>query len=93
MQQVFDKPVALPAIAGIRPLPTAVAPNEADVTLAFGVSASGKVRDIERLDDNEKDEAQANRLIRQLRKTPFRPRIEAGQPVETEKLVKAFQIQ
>lgn len=93
VQQLFAEPVALPAIAGIEPLPPAVAPNEATVTLAFGVSAYGRVQDIERLDDNEEDDTQANRLMRQLRKTPFRPRIEAGQPVETEKLVKAFHIQ
>jgi tetratricopeptide (TPR) repeat protein len=93
VQQLFGTPVALPAIAGINPLPPAVAPTEATVTLAFGVSAYGKVRDIERLDDNENDDSQASRLMRQLRKTIFRPRIEAGQPVETEKLVKAFNIQ
>jgi len=91
--QLFGEPVALPAIADLSPLPPVVAPEQADVTLEFAVNERGRVEDIERLDDNEAEDRQAYRLMKQLRKTTFRPRFEAGQPVETEKLVKAFDIQ
>lgn len=92
-QQLFGEPVALPDIADMSLLPPEVEPNESAVTLAFGVTEYGRVQDVERLDNNEEDDTQAFRLMRQLRKITFRPRFEAGQPVETEKLVKAFQIQ
>ncbi len=92
-RQLFGEPVALPAIAGIDLLPPVVEPDEAAITLAFGVSESGRVHDIERLDDNDEADSQAYRLMRELRKTTFRPRFEAGQPVETENIVKAFHIQ
>lgn len=92
-QQVFGQPVALPDFAGLNPLPRAVDPAQANVLLAFGVSDNGRVQDVERMDDNEEQDRQAARLMRQLRRTTFRPRFEAGQPVETEKLVKAFNIQ
>ena len=92
-QQFFGEPVALPDIAGIALLPPVVPPNKAAVTLAFNVNEYGRVRDLERLDDNEEDDRQAYRLMRKLRKTAFRPRFEAGQPVETENIVKAFDIQ
>jgi tetratricopeptide (TPR) repeat protein len=92
-QQWFAEPVALPDIADLNPLPPVVEPGEDAVTLAFGVTEYGRVQDLERLDDNEKDDTQAFRLMRQLRKTTFRPRIEAGEPVETQKLVKAFHLQ
>jgi hypothetical protein len=93
LQQLFGEPVALPAIAELNPLPPTVDPRQADVLLAFGVSEEGRVRDLQRMDDNEADDRQASRLMRQLRRTTFRPRFEAGQPVETERLVKAFNIQ
>ncbi|MCB1689653.1 MAG: tetratricopeptide repeat-containing protein [Halioglobus sp.] len=92
-QQLFGEPVALPAIADMHPLPPVVEPNKAAVTLAFGVSEGGRVHDVERLDDNEDSDKQAYRLMRELRNTTFRPRFEAGQPVETQNIVKAFQIQ
>ena len=92
-QQLFGEPVALPDIAALNPLPPRVAPEQADILLAFAVSAKGKVHDLERVDDNEVGSRRASRLIRQLRRTTFRPRFEAGQPVETENIVKAFDIQ
>ena len=78
--------------ANLNPLPPVVAPEEADILLAFGVSERGQVRDLERVDDKALESRQASRLIRLLRKTPFRPKFEAGQPVETEKIVKAFTV-
>jgi hypothetical protein len=98
MQQLFGEPVALPDIEDLSPLPPTVDPKQADVLLAFGVSEEGRVQDLQRMDndqadDNETDDKQASRLMRQLRRTTSRPRFESGQPVETEQLVKAFNIQ
>ena len=92
-RQLFGEPVALPDIADVSPLPPTVDPKQADVLLAFGVSEEGRVQDLQRMDENAADDRQAARLMKQLRRTTFRPRFEAGQPVETEKLVKAFNIQ
>ena len=92
-RQLFGAPVALPDIADLSPLPPTVDPQQADVLLAFGVNEQGRVQDLQRMDDNAAQDRQASRLMRQLRRTTFRPRFEAGQPVETEKLVKAFTFQ
>jgi len=91
-KSIFGEPVPLPAIANLNPLPPVVAPEQGDILLAFGVSESGRVRDVERMDDKASEDRQASRLMRQLRNTPFRPKFEAGQPVETEKIVKAFAV-
>jgi len=93
LRQLFGEPVPLPAIADLSPLPPTVDPREADVLFAFSVSEYGRVQDLERMDDNEADDRQASLMMRQLRRTTFRPRFAAGQPLETEKLVKAFNIQ
>jgi hypothetical protein len=92
-RQLFGEPVALPDITELSPLPPTVDPQQADILLAFGVSEKGQVQDLQRIDDNATGDRQAARLMKQLRGTTFRPRFEAGQPVETEKLVKAFNIQ
>ena len=36
--------------------------------------------------------ALANRVMRKLRKTLFRPRFEEGEPVDTETIVRAYEI-
>lgn len=90
--QLFGEPVPLPDIDGMRPLPPSVPPAEGTLQVAFGVTASGKVVEMERLDDNEIEKHKVNRLLRSLRRTVFRPRFEAGEPVATERLVKAYDI-
>ncbi|MCP4468286.1 MAG: tetratricopeptide repeat protein [Halieaceae bacterium] len=90
---LFGEPVPLPDFEAVNTLPPAVKPEEADILLSFNVSDRGRVRELERLDENDIDERRASRLMRQLRNTTFRPRIEAGQPVEAEHIVKAFDIQ
>jgi tetratricopeptide (TPR) repeat protein len=92
MQQLFAQPVALPDFTDESPLPPVVDPDQGDVLFTFGVSEQGRVKDIERLDENEELDGPAYRLMRQLRNTTFRPRFEAGQPLETDKVVKAFQL-
>ncbi len=91
-EDLFGEPVALPDFDNLSTLPPAVAPGQGDILLAFGVSERGRVYDLERMDDRELAGRQASRLMRTLRKTPFRPRFEAGQPVETEQVVRAFDV-
>ena len=95
IDHLFGEPVALPDIASLRPLPPTVATAEANILLEFGVNERGRVVNLERRDEAEDDsrKPRANRLMRRLRKTKFRPRFEAGQPVETEKIVRAFNIE
>jgi len=93
LQKVFGQPIALPDVAGLTPLPPAVDPKEAEIVLEFTVDAKGKVQDLERIDANDDHNKQAKQLMNRLRKTTFRPRFADGQPQETEKMVKAFNVQ
>ena len=94
IDQLFGTAVALPDMDGIRPLPPQVDTAEADILLEFGVTERGRVVDLERIDDDEDvNRARANSVMRQLRKTRFRPRLEAGEPVETEKIVRAYEVE
>lgn len=88
----FAEPVPLPDMDGIRPLPPAVNADQGDILLEFGVDPRGRVVDLVRQDEYEERDARATRLMRELRKTKFRPRFEAGEPVGTEKLVRAYDI-
>lgn len=90
--ELFADPVALPAVAGLSeygPLPTG---DGGDILLEFAVTAGGKVEQLHRVDDNSEANGFANRLMRKLRKTPFRPRfnLETGEPVDTENLAVAY---
>ena len=94
IDHLFGEPVALPDIAGVRRLPPTVDTAEANILLEFGVNGRGRVVNLERLDESEESDATTgSRLMRTLRKTKFRPRFEAGQPIETEKIVRAFNIE
>ena len=93
IEQLFAEPVALPNLDGLRSLPSAVEPAQDNILLEFGVTKKGRVIDLERMDVNEVNEAKANRLMRRLRKTKFRPRFEGGEPVDTEKVVRAYGIE
>ncbi|MDE0929822.1 MAG: hypothetical protein OSA77_03980 [Halioglobus sp.] len=93
LHRTFGQPVALPDIAGLAPLPPSIDPKEADVLIEFTVDEKGRVQDLDRLDDNEQSAKQAKQLMNQIRKTAFRPRFADGQPLETEKIVKAFNVQ
>ena len=85
--------MALPNLDGVRPLIEVESPEIGDILLEFGVNERGRVVDLERIDDNEDgNQAQANRVMRQLRKPRFRPRLEAGEVVETEKIVRAYEV-
>ncbi len=83
-ERLFGAPAPLPDLDGVRPLPPNASPDMADLLLEFTVSPGGRVVDMTRLDENLENESKANRLMRQLRKTRFRPRFEGVEPVETE---------
>jgi len=90
--ELFAEPVALPAVTGLdahAPLPSV---DGGDILLEFAVTADGKVARLSRVDDSNEANGFANRLMRKLRKTPFRPRfdLETGEPVDTENLIVAY---
>lgn len=89
---LFAEPVALPAIPGARALPPAVTPADNTLEVAFTVSESGRVSDMERVDENELSSGLANRVMRTLRKTQFRPQLAMGEPVVTENVTRAYVI-
>ena len=94
VERLFGQPVALPNLDGVRPLAEVGDPEQGDILLEFGVTEHGKVVDLARIDANEDtNEAAANRVMRKLRKTRFRPRFDAGEPVKTEKVVRAYAVQ
>ena len=94
IENMFGEPVALPDIEGISPLPPAVAADQGDILIQFGVSPRGQVIDLVRLDEgkSDKDKVKANRLMRKVRKTKFRPRYAGGEPIITENIVRAYEI-
>lgn len=89
-QQLLGAPAALPALEGVEALPPVVPLERANAVLEFGVTAHGRVVDLDRVDDNDDNDAKVNRLMRSLRKTQFRPRFEGGKAVDTEKVVWAY---
>ena len=82
----------MPQLQGLRPLPQAVSAEQGNILVEFGVDSRGRVRDLERLDENEDSDAAASRLLRVLRDTRFRPRFEANEPQDTVGLVRAYDI-
>ncbi|MEH6587276.1 MAG: hypothetical protein V7720_12005 [Halioglobus sp.] len=90
---IFGAPVELPNLDGARHLPPTAPPERANLLLEFGVNQQGKVYDLERLDENELNKAKANNLMRTLRRTQFRPRLAMGEPQDTEKVTRAYEIE
>jgi hypothetical protein len=82
-ERLLGTPQPLPALANLRPLPEPVGAEQGDLLIEFGVDAFGKVQDLHRLGDEAANEAAANRLLRKLRRTRFRPRFVDGQAVAT----------
>lgn len=93
LAELFGEPAELPAIEGASRLPMTVAPEDANLQLQFGVDKRGKVVELERVDENELNEAAANRVMRALRRTQFRPRLAMGEPQDTETVTRAYEIQ
>ncbi len=92
IQSLFGEPVELPDDDTIRYLPTPVTPEQGNLLLQFSVSASGRVQNLERIDDNNVDQRTANRIMRTLRQTLFRPRLAASGPVDSDTVTRAYAI-
>jgi len=90
--ELFGEPVPLPALEGIDVHGPLAVEGDGDILLGLAVAADGKVSNLERLDDSGEANGLANRLMRALRKTPFRPRFDlaSGTPVATDNLVMAY---
>ena len=90
--ELFGEPVPLPALEGINVHGPLAVEGDGDILLGLAVAADGKVSNLERLDDSGEANGLANRLMRALRKTPFRPRFDlaSGTPVATDNLVMAY---
>ncbi|MFT4874854.1 hypothetical protein [Congregibacter sp.] len=91
-EQLLGTPRPLPRLEGVRSLPEPSNEQDGLLLLEFGVSERGKVTDIVRLDDNIRNDDKAGDIISRLRRTPFRPRISDGMPVDTEGLRWAYDI-
>jgi tetratricopeptide (TPR) repeat protein len=88
--ELFNTPQPLPALPGVRALPEPSAEIEGRLLLEFGVNERGRVVDLARLDDYVINDEKADDIMRRMRQTPFRPRIDDGMPVETEELRWAY---
>ena len=94
IDNLFADPVALPNYEGAQALPRAAEHSDNTVLLAFTVSPQGRVLDLERVDENEElSSGLANRLMRKVRKTRFRPQIAMGEPVATENVNRDYVIE
>jgi hypothetical protein len=89
----FAQPTPLPDLDGLRRLPPAVSAEQGDLLVEFDVDSRGRVENLERLDDNADLDDVALRLLRDLRDIRFRPRFQGENPVTTEKLVRAYDIE
>jgi hypothetical protein len=80
--------------ADLQELATTELEDTAYVVVQFDVSASGNVRNLEFIGSNPADDARIRRMARErINITPFRPRLENGQPIGTEdvKMVYTFE--
>ncbi len=92
VERLFGEPVELPDDDVVRLLPPPVPPEQGDLVVQFSVSASGRVTDLERLDDRDLNQGVVNRILRALRGTRFRPRLTSEGPVDTDKVIRAYEI-
>ena len=90
---IFGEPVELPNFEGASNLPKPVPAEQANLMLEFNVNSQGKVTNLERVDENEINKGMANRIMRALRKTQFRPRLAMGEPQDTETVTRAYEIE
>ncbi len=92
--QWFDEPTELPAEEALYGGARAgwVLPESGPVTAEFTVSARGKAREIDTRIEDEAHQGASRRVQRLLRNTRFRPRLEAGEMVETTGVVREYQV-
>lgn len=89
-EKLFAVPEPLPNLEGVRALPDKEDQPNGRLLLEFGVTERGRVVDLVRLDEYERNNARADDIMRRLRQTLFRPRFDDGMPVETEGLRWAY---
>ncbi len=90
-ETLFGQAVELPDDDTVRNLPPAIEPRDGVLVVQFSVSATGRVGDLERLDKSQLNDGDANRIMRTLRHTRFRPRLDESGPVDSE-VVRAYAI-
>lgn len=88
--ELFQDPVLLPDLGGLRLIAPSVPKEEGNLSIAFNVTDRGSVRSIERVKVDESIELAASRFIRQLRRAKFRPRVVAGETVTTKKMEQTY---
>lgn len=93
VEAIFAEPVALPNFDGARHLPATVPPEQANLQVEFDVNKHGKALNIERVDSSDLSSGRANRVLRTLRKTRFRPQLVMGEPQDTEGVTRAYEIE
>ncbi|MFT6276413.1 MAG: hypothetical protein ACJAZ0_002519 [Halioglobus sp.] len=99
-EHLFGSPKALPDLEGIRPPQPLERAEAGSLLVEFEVSRKGTVADIVRLESASarsdvqdiEFEKSANRLMRSLTRTKFRPRFVDGVAIKTEKIIKAYAI-
>ncbi|TQV66999.1 hypothetical protein FKG94_26385 [Exilibacterium tricleocarpae] len=91
-QRLFGAPVELPASAVFRPgREFSAATPRGHATMSFTVSRYGRAKNIEVLELNPQDSAGARiAIVKMLRQLRFRPRMEAGVTVGTERVVREY---
>ncbi len=88
---LFSKPQPLPSVEGIMPIPAPMEGDAGELVVSFDVTSTGRVRGLERLRGPEVEENDpTDRLIKLVKRTRFRPRMEDGEPVPTEGMVWSF---
>lgn len=92
IERLFGEPVPLPAIPGLNALPPEVAAGVGNIEVAFDLTPSGQVVNLRRLNDNTGSSRQAKRLMRQLKRTAFRPRFADGVPTVSKNINKTYAI-
>ena len=93
-QQWYGAPLELPADGVLWPGPRAKGPMEETVLVRaqFSVSAKGKPRDIDTRALDLEREGMAYRVRRWLRDARFRPRLEGGEMVATERVEREYRV-
>ncbi|WP_444932378.1 hypothetical protein ACJJIF_18050 [Microbulbifer sp. SSSA002] len=89
IEDIFGKPVALPALPVLESDSKALANSR--VTVSYDVTAFGKVRNIQILRAYPSDKVKIRTKVRSiLKRAKFRPRFEEGEAVETRGIVQRF---
>ena len=94
-RQWFGEPRELPAGGVLWPGPRPPQPLDERVlvTATFSVSAKGKVRGVEARASDENREGVGYRVSRWLRGSQFRPRLENGEMVATEGVLREYRVE